>query len=113
MARAHGAVGLTKRQRSRGLTVRGRLQASFFSPHFLEQKRIAAILDAADALRAKRRESIEQLDSLIQSTFLEMFGDPVSQSEGVGAKKNWWTNLLRGSQPPKTTFSLSFQRRYG
>jgi type I restriction enzyme S subunit len=45
-------------------------------PILSEQKRIAAILDAADALRAKRRESIEQLDSLIQATFLEMFGDP-------------------------------------
>lgn len=45
-------------------------------PPITEQKRIAGILDAADALRAKRRESIEQLDTLIQSTFLEMFGDP-------------------------------------
>jgi type I restriction enzyme, S subunit len=45
-------------------------------PPLAEQKRIAGILDAADALRAKRRESIEQLDALIQSTFLEMFGDP-------------------------------------
>jgi type I restriction enzyme, S subunit len=47
-------------------------------PPLPEQKRIAAILDAADALRAKRRESIEQLDSLVQATFLEMFGDPVT-----------------------------------
>jgi type I restriction enzyme S subunit len=43
-------------------------------PPLPQQKRIAAILDAADALRAKRRESIEQLDSLIQATFLEMCG---------------------------------------
>jgi len=47
-------------------------------PPLPEQKRIAAILDAADALRAKRRESIGQLDSLVQATFLEMFGDPVT-----------------------------------
>jgi type I restriction enzyme S subunit len=51
-------------------------------PPLPEQKRIAAILDAADALRAKRRESIEQLDSLIQATFLEMFGDPVTNPKG-------------------------------
>ncbi len=51
-------------------------------PHLTEQKRIAGILDAADALRAKRRESIEQLDRLIQSTFLEMFGDPVTNPKG-------------------------------
>ena len=36
-----------------------------------EQKRIAGILDAADALRAKRREALAQLDTLLQSTFLE------------------------------------------
>jgi type I restriction enzyme S subunit len=47
-------------------------------PPLSEQKRIAAILDNADALRAKRRESNEQLDSLVQATFLEMFGDPVT-----------------------------------
>jgi type I restriction enzyme S subunit len=47
-------------------------------PPLAEQKRIAGILDAADALRAKRRESIAQIDVLLQSTFLEMFGDPVT-----------------------------------
>ncbi len=47
-------------------------------PPISEQKRIAAILDAADALRVKRREAIAQLDALLQSTFLEMFGDPVT-----------------------------------
>lgn len=51
-------------------------------PPLEEQKRIAAILDAADDLRTKRRESLAQLDSLLQSTFLEMFGDPVTNSKG-------------------------------
>ena len=46
-------------------------------PPLAEQKRIAGILDAADALRAKRREALAQLDTLLQSTFLDMFGDPV------------------------------------
>ncbi|MEA5465283.1 restriction endonuclease subunit S [Leptothoe sp. PORK10 BA2] len=46
-------------------------------PPLAEQKRIAGILDAADALRAKRRDAIAQLDTLLQSTFLDMFGDPV------------------------------------
>lgn len=51
-------------------------------PPIEEQKRIAAVLDAADALRAKRREAIAQLDALLQSTFLDMFGDPVTNPKG-------------------------------
>ena len=51
-------------------------------PPLDEQKRIAGILDAADALRAKRREALAQLDTLIQSTFLDMFGDPFTNPMG-------------------------------
>jgi type I restriction enzyme S subunit len=43
-----------------------------------EQRRIAEVLDRAEALRAKRRAALAQLDSLIQSIFLDLFGDPVS-----------------------------------
>ena len=45
-----------------------------FLPNVQEQRRIAAILDKAEALRAKRREAIAELDQLLQSVFLEMFG---------------------------------------
>lgn len=45
-------------------------------PPLPEQRRIAAILDKADALRTKRREALAQLDCLTHSIFLEMFGDP-------------------------------------
>jgi type I restriction enzyme S subunit len=56
-------------------------------PPLDEQKRIAAILDAADALRAKRRESIEQLDKLAQSVFIDMFGDPVTNPKGWNVRE--------------------------
>ena len=51
-------------------------------PALPEQRRIAEILDKADALRAKRREVLAQLDTLLQSTFLHMFGDPVTNPMG-------------------------------
>ena len=47
-------------------------------PPIEEQRRIAAILDKADELRAKRRAALAHLDSLTQSIFLDMFSDPAS-----------------------------------
>jgi type I restriction enzyme S subunit len=47
-----------------------------------EQRRIAAILDKVDQIRQTRKKAIALLDSLTQSIFLEMFGDPVSNPMG-------------------------------
>ena len=44
-------------------------------PPLDHQKKIAAILDAADAYRQKTKALIEKYDELTQSLFLEMFGD--------------------------------------
>jgi type I restriction enzyme S subunit len=41
-----------------------------------EQARIAQTLDHVDALRTKRRTAIDLLDDLVQSIFVDMFGDP-------------------------------------
>jgi len=46
-------------------------------PPLGDQRRIAAILDKADALRTKRREAIAKLDQLQQSVFVDLFGDPI------------------------------------
>jgi len=51
-------------------------------PPLPEQRRIADILDRADALRAKRRAALARLDELTQAIFVEMFGDPVSNPKG-------------------------------
>ncbi|MBP5072494.1 restriction endonuclease subunit S [Pseudomonas chlororaphis] len=52
-------------------------------PPLPEQRRIAAILDKSDALRAKRREAIAKLDQLLKSVFLEMFGDTTVATTSV------------------------------
>ncbi|MCB8975921.1 MAG: restriction endonuclease subunit S [Ardenticatenaceae bacterium] len=51
-------------------------------PPLGEQRRIAAVLDKADALRQKRRAALARLDTLLQATFLHMFGDPVTNPMG-------------------------------
>ncbi len=51
-------------------------------PPLPEQQRIAAILDAADALRKKTQQIIDSYDELAQSVFLDMFGDPVKNEKG-------------------------------
>lgn len=51
-------------------------------PPIDEQRRIAAILDHTDALRAKRREALARLDELTQSIFIDMFGDPTVNPMG-------------------------------
>lgn len=45
-------------------------------PPLAEQRRIAEVLDRAEELRAKRRAALAQLDTLTQSIFLDLFGDP-------------------------------------
>ncbi|MGN7982247.1 restriction endonuclease subunit S [Burkholderia sp. 22313] len=57
-------------------------------PSIEEQRRIAAILDKADALRAKRREALALLGGMAQAIFVDMFGSPVRNP------KNWPTAKL-------------------
>jgi type I restriction enzyme S subunit len=51
-------------------------------PPLAQQQRIAAILDKAAEIKAKREQAIAKLDELAQSTFVEMFGSSI-ENEGV------------------------------
>ncbi len=51
-------------------------------PPLREQRLIAEMLDRAEALRAKRRAALAQLDTLTQAIFLDMFGDPATNPKG-------------------------------
>jgi type I restriction enzyme, S subunit len=56
-------------------------------PPLPEQRRIAEVLDRTEALRAKRRAALAQLDSLTQSLFLDLFGDPTTIQQEWPTKK--------------------------
>jgi type I restriction enzyme, S subunit len=73
---AHGGVGL--KHVTRGMVD----DLEIPLPPLAEQRRIASILDAADALRQKRRQALRLLDQLSQSIFIEMFGDPATNPKG-------------------------------
>lgn len=53
------------------------------------QKRIAEILDSADALKRKDQELLKKYDELAQAIFIDMFGDPVKNEKG------WEVKVLR------------------
>lgn len=58
-------------------------------PPLSEQKRVAAVLNQVDTLRAKRREAITLLHDLVRSLFIDMFGDPAENPKG-------WISCLLG-----------------
>lgn len=58
-------------------------------PPIAEQRRIAGLLDRAEALRAQRLAVLTKLDGLTQSIFDEMFGDPATNPKG-------WRAVLLG-----------------
>lgn len=64
-------------------------QISLPLPPLPTQKRIAEILDAADALKRKDQELLKKYDELAQAIFIDMFGDPVRNEKG------WEVNTIR------------------
>lgn len=71
-------VGATFKEVSKAIVARIKVPL----PPIDQQRRIAAILDRAEELRAKRRAAIALLDQLPQAIFLEMFGDLITNPQG-------------------------------
>jgi type I restriction enzyme S subunit len=84
-----GRVRLAGERRMTGSAGQRRVPENFLAkieiplPPLAEQRRIAEVLDRAEALRAKRRAAIAQLDSLTQALFLDLFGDPSINPKGL------------------------------
>lgn len=71
-------------------------------PSLTDQRRIAAILDQADALQCKRRRVLELLNVLTQSIFRDMFGDPISNPLGLDrASLGSIARVLTGNSPSR------------
>lgn len=45
------------------------------------------VLDKVSDLLAKRHQQLDKLDELVKSNFIEMFGDPVTNSKGLVTRK--------------------------
>lgn len=80
-------------------------------PPLATQKRIAEILDAADALKRKDQQLLKKYDELAQVIFIDMFGDPVKNEKRweVDFLKNVTTKIGSGSTPTggKTAYKES------
>ena len=65
------------------------------------QEKIANILDQAQELINKRKKQIQELDELVKSRFIEMFGDPINNPKEWEVKKlkNISTKILSGNTP--------------
>jgi type I restriction enzyme S subunit len=71
-------------------------------PSLPKQKRIATILDKADALRRKRQQSLQLTGRFLHSTFLDMFGDPVTNPKGWPLKRlDEIAVITTGNTPPR------------
>ena len=68
-----------------------------------EQQRIVNILDKAEEIRTKKKLANEKLDEFLKSTFIDMFGDPVTNPKGYNIEliKNIST-VITGNTPPRT-----------
>ena len=83
-------------------------------PTLEEQNRIVSLLDKADEIRAKKRLANEKLDEFLKSTFISMFGDPVTNNKNFPKQKleTFLENVRYGtSTPPNfSDYGYSFIR---
>lgn len=77
-------------------------------PPLAEQRRIAEVLDRAEALRAKRRAVLAELDALTQSIFLDLFGDPVTNPKGWPTSELANLGQIHTGKTPPTKLSDMF-----
>ena len=67
-----------------------------------DQIRIAHLLGKVEGLIAQRKQHLQQLDELLKSVFLEMFGDPVRNEKGWNKPElKAFGKISTGNTPPR------------
>jgi type I restriction enzyme S subunit len=95
--RMQGAVA-----RRRSLTKTDFLNLVVPFPCLNDQIRIAHLLGKVEALIAQRKQHLQQLDDLLKSVFLEMFGDPVRNEQGWDKPElKAFGKISTGNTPPR------------
>lgn len=89
---AHYLRGETRKLQSKttglhNLDMKGYLKLPIPVPPLDEQQRIVAELDLLTEVIDKRRMQLKELDTLAQSIFYDMFGDPIENEKGWGVKR--------------------------
>ncbi|UCV15615.1 restriction endonuclease subunit S [Quatrionicoccus australiensis] len=69
-------------------------------PSFEDQIRIAHLLGKVEGLIAQRKQHLQQLDDLLKSVFLEMFGDPIVNPKGFPIRRlsDFYVNPKEGTK---------------
>ena len=72
----------------------------FDLPPLAEQQKLAELLWAANATREAYKKLLTKTDELVKSQFVEMFGDPVTNSKGLSvAPLGELCSIYRGGSP--------------
>jgi type I restriction enzyme S subunit len=94
-SRMQGAVA-----RRRSLTKTDFLNLEIPFPPYEDQVRIAHLLSKVEGLIAQRKQHLQQLDDLLKSAFLEMFGDPILNPHGFAVRRlsEFYVNPKEGTK---------------
>jgi type I restriction enzyme S subunit len=93
--------GAVHRRKAISLAALGALEVPL--PPLRQQRKIAAILDRADILRARRRQVLTHLDDLTHSIFHDMFGDPIRNNRNLPqVELGSVADVETGNSPPRS-----------
>ncbi len=98
--KSSGMTEMNKASAVPGLNRNDAYDVKIHYPPLPEQERIAAILEKADAARAKRRQANALTEEFLQSAFIDLFGDPATNPKGWKTKPlGSLCDIRRGASP--------------